>query len=441
MLFDRFDNMRSKVIGGGGGGSETDFDLANIGLRVTAQALSPIQKGNKWVGEKTVAGNYSINDASLTYPPFYASNDLLVGLPNYYNSSFGYSSINTYFYFLFWNSTTSNYDKYFVDFSSIESDWGIESGSYYWAWCINEEGTLAVLTAVKNDSLYTGNSKVIIFEIDKTNKIVTPRVFDVGYTLWRGGSGDYSSTIITKNCLFVKKSSGSVADYFVYDTENHNLIHKNSTITLNSYFFNAMFPQGNKSRLVWCNENTILIPGGNYIYKIVLGDVTCDVTSASVPNILGISNNGAYILNATSPYTSPSTLNIYAFNYATLTYDPTPISLLLDHLTGDSIYMDGNKIGCYKAIYELANGAITKLAETSSAYISALPSRKFNVNKWIAPNANKLLVFISSNADYTIAPTSLTSVTDGKAYGIASHSLSIGDIGDEQLLWETDTPI
>ena len=49
MLFDRFDNMRSKVIQGGGGG-EYDYDLTKIGTPVSCISPYSLTKGNKFKG-------------------------------------------------------------------------------------------------------------------------------------------------------------------------------------------------------------------------------------------------------------------------------------------------------------------------------------------------------------------------------------------------------
>ena len=330
MLYDRFDDMRSKQAGGGGGG-EYDYDLTRLGTRISVTASSPILKGQKWKGTINPSGNYTFTKNSVTNPIIdYCNKDGSVGIntPNFLTNSL----VLKFF-------ETLNYGDYNVDISSVISQFNLDSSlTYTYCIMINEDGTLAVYNCYNSTSGDWSN-KLLVLEIDKENKTAAPYV-----TTLEENHMSNNNIILFDDYILRKQSTNALALY-KYDFNLHKFVMLSSGITDSiSFMYSASEvphpmsygKDGNGNYFFTFNYSS---SNGRKVFKINI--VNSTITLSVATNIQGhsgtsdqrpyVSANGMYVV-VTSSAGSYQYINLYGLN------NDMTLSSILEHsmAAGDS---------------------------------------------------------------------------------------------------------
>ena len=417
MLFDRFDNMRSKVIVGGGEG----YDLTKIGESAIVIAQSSIGIGKKFEGIRNENLQFDLYSQAFTKPT-YVSEDLQVGIQD---TPIGTSSqsTKTSIPILFWNPQTNNYDEVQIPKPENYSF----SNSFTYKGLINEDGTLATLSF---------NGGIIWIEIERENKTGACYYQAINY------SDSDQRKFLSKNLFLGRYSTNSnIAMPFVYDRTTHqatmlSLISGGSTIPYTA------IPTDNLPNSVIWNEN-IMITNKKEVFNFTSTTYQYLTNQISVSDSKFIfSKNGNYILGYN---TSNSTMNLYSFNIVDLsvsliaTFDET--SLGVSGISSYNAYISGNYLlrGLY--VWDITDTSNPTLLYSNSVAFDIRGFKWFiNINKFINYTDSKLYSALqSSNASYVIYSYNSNSISSDKVYGITSKALTLGEVGNAQILWSTLT--
>lgn len=435
MLYDRFDDMRSK---GTAGGSE-GYDLTKIGTSVSVQAQTPIVKGSKWVGIENSAQTLNITETTM--------NSLRLNSPNDLSYTFTYNSTgagtSTTFPLYFYDLANNQYVEKDIDISQYLSQMNINtSNNFSCTSYINENGTLMTIKISQSGNTdFTGNDKVIIVEIDKENQSFITQMITLPFST----TSTLYFALLSENDVFFKEtpsnSSIRTIHYYKYDFETHEIssymtiINQNSTVT-DEFFANTSMVRKN---------NTIIAMGTNRVIKVICGltfSLSNITMSSSFPYLLGLEKNMDYVICATRKNTTNVSMAVVPFDYQNMTLG-TPISISNVH-TSNKAYMLENRILMYDSIYSFNGSSISVLATSTNTNLSELNSSFWNGKRWgyFSSNnssSNKIFSVNGDSGNYLISTFSGLQTESNKYYGIASSDILIGDTGNAQLLFSTNT--
>ena len=295
MTYDRFDDMRSKGIAGGG---TTDaYDLTKIGTKVLATAVGNIHIGDKiegdinsqFVGNTIYKTNASINTA-------YFSDDLQVAIPQQVSVDSNYK-FNLYF-------NQGNYQYLAV---SIDLPNTMTRTTYNTK--INEEGTLAVLF-VTSDS-YLG---VVMVEIDKDTQTATAYLQPQTITQLSRATDEIA--ILTKDYfLNVTKTTSSLRcnSLYKYNKTTHEL---QFIVQLNPQYLGtqALYT----SRCYAWSGNSLIIACSYGVVQIDISGLSAQVyRDTSVGAFKTINTEGNLL--ASNYDTTNNQISFYSYNTSTHT--------------------------------------------------------------------------------------------------------------------------
>lgn len=435
MLYDRFDDMRSKGITGGGDG----FDLTKIGTTVSVQAQSSIAKGAKWQGVKNTSASLSLQENAMPSLKSISPLDLSYTFTRIYSP---FSSSVHLFTMYFFDTQSNQYVRHDVELQSILDTFNLDSSkTYAWHAVPNEDGTLIALTWLEmydTSGSFTGASKIIIIEVDKENKTTTPYVFTLPFTFKR----IENNVLISNNNIFLRdyvSSSSHRLAYYRYDKESHNLSLVRSTSWNNSA----------QDSLYACTSfvsknNVILASGGNLLIKIAMFESSYSFNFTAMQSpfsyLLGLDNNMEYIIGGSALDSANATMYVVPLNLNDLTFG-TPISLL-NVRTSTKAFMYNNRILMYNKIYSFDGSSITEVLSSTDTHLSDINSLSWNGKKWAYfyqsnSNSNKIFIILDSSGEYLIEPYTQIATSSDKYYGIASNNIALGDNGFAQLLFNT----
>lgn len=442
MLFDRFDNMRSKVINGGGG-SEYDYDLSQIGITVSAQAQSTVSKGQRWEGVENASVDYAMSFKAFSNPlstSFATSKHCEVGVLT--NASITSATTTLPVYFI--NKLTNSYDTVNVNITTaiqalelnvLESN----SISYTPSISINDEGTLAKIAVRANTQIsWAGSQKFIVIEIDKANKTGTAYVQTISF-IPNYLNADLHALI--GDYFIIESTSGSNANCFKYDKSTHLLTSLGSIYDYYlQYFWSGQIVGA------WVSSNKVIIQIGVDVKLIAFTFYEDSVIVQSYySSPLGSSQNyymsgdGKYIANQHGNELRVGLINpndLSVTSYVTLT--SISISEFLIH--GDLIMAyTGGTI----KLYEIKPNEIALIKSLSNKpyFVSRRTSIFYDFTKDTFyrdsshPELWKLNVI---DAEFIISPSN-GNTTSNKYYGIASKTIETGEQDNAQLLFNTVT--
>lgn len=400
---------------GGGGG-----DYSAIGTTVTVEAQGAIAKGARWEGVKSedyeiTVGLQQIDTTGITE----LSDDLEVGI-----ASATISSDTTTVPIYFWESHSSAYAKVNIDVSEVAPNLTDSTT----ACKISQDGTLA---------LFFGNGQVIAVEIDKLNKTgIAHGVFSGGVTAILSSEYIYYNTVIYK---------------YSKDTHMFKKIGTPTGATLSGNYYTLNFRPVQVSDNTWINmcrfktsdtshgkiylriQKFTLLDDGTFAYTYV--DASADNFYPSV----SLAPDGSYIATQkTSSYSTDSAyMYLYKFNVQDLSYTKVYSTDVTN------IKSDGYKCGTDGHFVIVSTGLLYEITSTSvstTKKYGIMPTDKtggsWSSKKWLS-STDKLCSIASTEAEYIVTPNLTGATEEGKYYGVASHVMNVGDVGEAQLLFTT----
>lgn len=426
MLYDRFDDMRSKSAGGSGEG----YDLTKLGSSVTVQALVPLLKGSKFVGEINTNYSFNIFERALSLSKnFYFSKDLKIGITG--TETIGTSS--TSFSVAIWNESTLNYDVQLVDTGIVK---GSATGTQNIFNFMNDEGTLIIVSNSIDRSL------AIAYEINRDTMSLTKYDLTLAESIPSG-------TSILLNDYFLTALYSSSTKIFRYNFESHSL---EFLRTFTSGETPSM-ERGTPSKIAKINDSIALfVESGNY------GLWLCTMNNSSVNFTKTIQNMGqAGFISPNGNILITKDGKIYSINNTTgegsliTTYSPqtywgtgsTSTINTIYFINNNTVLIDGKRI---YDITNIMNSAPVLLYTTTENYqCTGIYSNYIN-NKWISQTGSGstfksriLNIVQDSNAEYLIQNATGNSIEQNKIYGIVPRNIDTGENGNAQLLWSTIT--
>lgn len=431
MTYDRFDDMRSKATTEG-------YDLSKIGTKITAQAQSPITKGSKWEGIQNTNQTLSISETSMPTLRINGSNDTMLTFDN----TVTISGNSTNYPLRFYDLANNEYVFSNINLANILSNYNIDTSQTYTIGSkCNENSTLMLLCVNQSSTNFSGKDKLIVLEIDKENKTATPYQFSIPF---ENTNVNYFG-IITENDIFIKQITATTSRaiyHYKYNQENHTctqiavITNQNSSRT-DDLFANISFVRKNSSLLAFAsNSNTILklsFTGSSL-------NLSYTVASSPLNALIGLESNLEYVLFASARDTANGTLYVVPFDSTNLSFG-TPISLSNVH-TSTKAFMINNKILMYDSIYKFDGTTITLLVSSTNTNLSNISSPFWSGQVWAyftsnSSASNKLFIISGDNGDYLISKFVGTHTQSSKYYGIASEDISLGNVGNAQLLFNT----
>jgi len=391
-------------------------DYKRLGTTVTVEATGGISKGATWVGvHNDENSQLKLSSQSISKNgAVYFSKDVSIG----YGSSYSITKTTTSITIWLWNEASAAYDSISVDLSSVNSELSTTAITDPY---VSDDGTLVMFCA-------SGVSSILFLEIDKENKIVTPYVKKFKYTITSSSARPlfFGGKYIVVHCPKTTDSSKNAGlDFYEYDVETHSMNYLNRCDCSSSANFVNTRPTPKVTENTW-----LTIDNTNTLYKFVFDNSTFSYakgTNLSSPT----SFDGQHFTRRTSGYT----MALYKINIQDLTAE-----LVTSHAYSSNTpwYISGTILLDGTNAYDISGGAYANwvtLATDSSSGLGASNMRSgWNSNKWIS--GTKIYGFPSgSGSQFLISPATNPSMEAGKFYGIASKTLSLGDVDEAQLLF------
>jgi hypothetical protein len=399
-----FDTAITNLPSGGGGSYEA------IGTTVTIEAQGAIAKGSRWVGVASEDVTYTCNtqDTNLTQYWTKYSKDLSVAC--YRDVAKSATTYNIAFF----NSQTLNYDTYSVDVSHITRNYT------FTCQMITEDGTVAFLQTVNSGY----ENCIIAIEIDKENKTAVAYECQLVENSKPGGTG----SAWCQDCA-IMYNSGHIWKY-KYNKETHELD------LLEDYASNTSASQ---TPTYWArvDDKTFIGLYNTYIHKFIIEENTFshtfkDLSSYTNASYFRISYDGQYISGRQY---------LYSLNTADLM-----LTLLSSDMgTGDttSLPHSGGKLIVVTNLYDITNvspenpTATLLYTHDSNMATSSLYGRNDFYSKCLDTSYRIRYFPTGENVQYSIRALSGNQIENGKYYGIATSTMSVGDKGTAQLLFST----
>lgn len=480
MLFDRFDDMRSKgqalklqtktvtpdasgftvtpdvnynglssvVVNG-----DNDLTPANIkngvnifGVTGTYDASSMLP-GNRTLvtafGDISAGDKVSGNVSSSTLPT--TISELVVGteektiwnsnfevglFPKFYTSG----SVSKIFF-----ATSNGYDSVNVTASAVQR--------YRNRVGVKSDGTLAYQ--------YEPSTHVFnVYEIDKTNKTVQTHTTTVT---------TYPNPNYDQSAFDARIPSVLIQDYFVlYDTNGFFVYKYNwnthqveyvktvsaTTGTYTSILITRILYKSNNEAILLCRNGTN--NSGCYVARIIIenNDINIELSQTFTNSLFDIvsatiSSDGNYIISSNST-------NTLLYNMPSVNALPT-LAFTLAIPYGRLLYK--NILVADNSIYEITdinNGTYSTVIADASQQVTLMHSSLFpaspdyvtsiiplNLAKWVASGIRQYKYLPESQTEFTVSTDNSYFITSGKVYGIATETITSGNTGYVNLLYQS----
>lgn len=414
------------------------YDLSKIGTTVTVEATGAIGKGDRWVGVTNENFEPTLgSQATTSYGMFYSS-DFSVGIHagtgTITPTSTGSVNIGLY------NAESQTYENLLGYVGGIAP-----SLTHDLICCdVNEDGTLVIYS--KYNAGTTGRRGVAVFEVDKENRTAT------AYYQELNADNGTTMPMLAKDYLIQQCTSGGNRVY-KYDWEQHKFVQiakcaynlQNLPAFSGTSTTSTSTVLGQTGTKVWVNDNVLLFLNDNYLVRYYLSESSASNSYVAYSSLNSkfkksqISISKDYLI-----YCEQSSYNVSVYNLNSADLKITLLrtfrtNYLFTTSSSKPSVADGNYLVRSKYIYDISNieNADPTLIYTHTGGLEGARVHTFNIHKWI--NATRTFFYgfpQGSEAQYLISPATQGTET-GKFYGIASNSLSLGDVGEAQLLFAT----
>ena len=464
MLYDRFDDMRSKNSGGGDSPTGELYDLSKIGTKISAIPTTSMRKGSLWKGTKNPNVGYNLLYELLNNLPteyIRTSKDYRIGF--YPTSPTINSSTTDFTFYLLKNKSyiplTVNIGAQIqaLELTTLES----QSISYQTKFNFSENGNLAFLNVVASNNTvqFGGRNKVIVIEIDKENESANAYIATC-YDITTGGYG--TSFQIFGNYIlqhrYINNQSSAWSYKYNYETHNFDFLASNSTLG-NTTFQNlfGISSQFGFEKIAWIDEKTVIFhpsfDNSSYakrLCKIEFGSNSLNAISSSFTTTysslkVNMSGDGKYVSNILSG----GNYEIGVINQLDLSvtfFTPTTIIQGSSGLKiSNNKILAGNSTSLY--LYEIVNQNVNllytftfprSLDNFGSTSNDTTPFFDFeNITSYKNYLTSYLFRALIQNGEYVIEASNGGLIENNKYYGIVSSDLTFGNTGIVQLLWNS----